>query len=86
MSDDDKVTGTAGEEGIIADKKPKSGRKKSASASKSVEITFEKYVQLHFRGINKYTRSYVGERFRGILKTKKGWDEALSQYTMEGNK
>lgn len=85
MSDDDKATAPADEGGIIADEKQKKGTKKSVSTSKPVEITFEKYVQLHQSGLNKYTRSYVGARFRGILKTKKGWDEALSQY-MEGNK
>lgn len=85
MTDGNTGIGAAEDGGIIADEKSTKSRKKSVSKSKPVEITFEKYVQLHYGGMDKYIGSYVGERFRGILKTKEGWDKELSRY-MEGNK
>ncbi len=49
------------------------------------KLSFDKYVQLYAKVMDVYVRSYVGVKFRGILKTKEDWDKALSQY-MGGNK
>jgi hypothetical protein len=61
--------------------------KSEAKTSKPEQprIPFDKYVDLHAEGMDVYVRSYVRERFRGILKTREDWVKKLSQY-MEGNK
>lgn len=61
--------------------------KKSGNLSepKSEEISVAKYLQLYGSEIHPYTRAYAEERFRGIMKSKRSWDEAIKRL-MEGDR
>lgn len=65
----------------------KSPEKKEGNLSerKSVEISINKYLQLYAPEIHPYTRAYVEQRFRGIMKSKGSWDEAIKKH-MEGDR
>jgi hypothetical protein len=55
------------------------------SERKSGMISIQKYLQLHGSEIHMYTRAGLTERFRGIMKSKKGWDMEINK-SMEGDK
>lgn len=61
---------------------PKTG---NLSEPKSASISIEKFFQLHAPEIHSYTRAYLGEQFRGIMKSKEEWTEELKKI-MEGDK
>ena len=60
-------------------------KKGNLSESKSVRISISKYLQLHGSSIHLYTRAGLGERFRGIMKSKDEWDMEINKNT-EGDK
>ena len=63
----------------------KSKESNSTRTKKQAEYPVWKYIQLEARDMDKYTRAYVEELFRGILKTKTEWTTTLKPI-LEGNK
>lgn len=55
------------------------------SETNSGDITIEKYFQLHEPTIDVYVKAYAEDRFRGIMKSKGSWKEAI-QLLREGEK
>ena len=55
------------------------------SEPKSDGISIQKYFQLYGSEIHAYTQAYLGEQFRGIMKSKDEWDKEINQI-MEGDK
>lgn len=55
------------------------------SKSKGMKISIQKYLQLYASEIHSYTRAYLGEQFRGIMKEKEAWKEEINKI-MEGEK
>jgi len=49
------------------------------------KISIQKYFQLYASEIHSYTRAYLGEQFRGIMKEKEAWKEEINKI-MEGEK
>jgi len=43
----------------------------------SGDINIEKYFQLHEPAIDVYVKAYAEDRFRGIMKSKGSWKEAI---------
>ena len=60
---------------------------KSSRTRKPKKPTYPlfKYLELEVKDIHPYTRAYVIEQYRGILKTKEEWAETLKPI-LEGNK
>lgn len=56
------------------------------SNRKPVEITFEKYLHIGKPDITQYQAAYVGERFRGIMKSKDSWDTEMIKIMKEGDR
>jgi hypothetical protein len=57
----------------------------SSPKQDSGEITIGKYFQLHDPNFNVYQRAYAEARFRGIMKSKESWEDAIHTL-MEGEK
>ena len=43
-----------------------------------------KYLQLHGDAMHRYTRAYMAEKYRGIMKSKREWDREFLN-SMEGS-
>ena len=56
------------------------------SEPKAELISIQKYLQLHAPVLHSYHRAYLGEQFRGIMKTKEEWKEEMLKQIMEGEK
>ncbi|MHA2426498.1 MAG: hypothetical protein ACXADB_00460 [Candidatus Hermodarchaeia archaeon] len=52
----------------------------SKPVKKKAEISIQKYFQLADPPIHAYTRAYLGEEFRGIIKTEDEWEKELKKY------
>jgi hypothetical protein len=65
---------------IIVDKADK-----VKESTKGMKISIQKYLQLYASEIHLYTRAYLGEQFRGIMKEKEAWKEEINK-VMEGEK
>lgn len=70
------------EDMLVEAEEPKEG---NLSEPKSVSISIQKYFQLHGSEIHMYTRAYLGEQFRGIMKSKDEWTKEIKKI-MEGDK
>jgi hypothetical protein len=54
-------------------------------SQKSPKITIGKFFQLYGKNVHRYSQAYLGERFRGIMKTREEWsEEAEIKRNMEG--
>lgn len=60
-------------------------KKGNLSEQKSKQISIAKYLQIYGSEIHPYSRAYAEARFRGIIKSKGSWDEAIKKL-MEGDK
>lgn len=60
-----------------AELEPKAAKSDVAQA----KIPIWKYFQLKDPPIHEYTRAYLSEEFRGILKIEEDWAEELEKYT-----
>ena len=49
------------------------------SERKSEKISIQKYLQLYVSDLHLYHKAYLGEQFRGIMKTKEAWQEELKK-------
>lgn len=70
------------EDMLVEAEEPKEG---NLSEPKSGRISIQKYFQLHGSEIHMYTRAYLGEQFRGIMKSKDEWTKEIKKI-MEGDK
>lgn len=61
-------------------KKPKSG---NLSELKSELLSMDKYLRNHGSEIHPYTRAYLVEKFRGIIKSRDEWKEMIKTH-LEG--
>lgn len=51
---------------------------------KVVKVAIQKYFQLKDPRIHEYSRAYLSEQFRGILKSEDEWAKELEEYTRGG--
>jgi len=51
---------------------------------KVIKVTIQKYFQLRDPPIHKYSRAYLSEQFRGIMKSRDEWDIELKKYFTKG--
>ena len=51
--------------------------KKKPSKEKQIQLSLDQYFDQCRPDTHKYTRAYVGSKYRGIIKTIKEWDDEL---------
>lgn len=61
-------------EAVIPKKIEKESKKKELA-----KIPVSKYFQLYGQEIDKYSKSYLTERLRGIIDTKESWDRKIKE-------
>ncbi len=69
-------------EEVVETERPKTG---NLSEPKSDGISIQKYLQLYGSEIHAYSRAYLREQFRGIIKSKEAWKVEINKI-MEGKK
>ena len=52
--------------------------------AKVPQIGVGKYFQLVNPPIHEYTRAYLSEQYRGIMKSKDGWETEMEKYKTKG--
>jgi len=58
---------------------------KEVKQSSGIEMNVKKYLQLYGSEIHEYTKAYMEQWFRGIIKSKGSWETTINKF-MEGGK